>query len=144
MKIDEFIHFAKQNPVCFLATCDGNQPHVRAILLFFADKTGFYFGTLAPKEMSKQLHKNNKIELCFYNHPNDFAQAKQMRLTGKVEFVDDLDLIHKLHEERLFLDDIAGQNLEKYSEVFKVTAGDIHFWSISDVMNEKSLEHLVF
>ncbi|MCY1721098.1 pyridoxamine 5'-phosphate oxidase family protein [Prolixibacteraceae bacterium Z1-6] len=144
MKIDEFIHFAKDNPVCFLATTDGDQPHVRAILLFFADKTGFYFGTLSPKEMSKQLHKNPKVELCFYNNPHDFSQAKQMRLTGKAEFVKDPEMIHKLHEERLFLDDIAGQNLEPYSEVFKVTAGDIHFWSISDVMNETHLEHLVF
>ncbi len=109
-----------------------------------ADKTGFYFGTLAPKDVCKQLHKNPKVEVCFYNNPHDFAQAKQMRLSGEVEFVTDSGMIHKLHEERLFLDDIAGQNLEQYSEVFKVTAGDVHFWTISDVMNEKHLEHLVF
>lgn len=144
MKIDEFIHFAKDNPVCYLATCDGNQPRVRALLLFFADKTGFYFGTLSPKDMCKQLHKNPKVEVCFYNNPHDFAQAKQMRLTGEVEFVTDPGVIHKLHEERLFMDDIAGKNLEQYSEVFKVNAGDIHFWTISDVMNEKQLEHLAF
>ncbi|WP_346862631.1 pyridoxamine 5'-phosphate oxidase family protein [uncultured Draconibacterium sp.] len=144
MKIEEFIHFAKNNPTCFLATSEKGQPHVRTILLFFADKTGFYFGTLSPKDMSKQLHKNPKVELCFYNNAKDFAQAKQMRLTGTAEFVNDPELIHKLHEERLFLDDITGENLEAQSEVFKVSSGDIHFWSISDVMNEKALEHLVF
>lgn len=144
MDRNEFISFAKANPVCFLATTDGDQPHVRAILLFFADKTGFYFGTLSPKDMAKQLHKNPKIEVCFYNTPMDFAHAKQMRLTGTVEFVDDPDLKHKLHKERLFLDDIAGQNLESYEEIFKVNSGDIHFWSMADVMNEKQLEHLVF
>jgi len=144
MKIDEFIHFAKDNPVCYLATCDKHQPRVRAVLLFFADKTGFYFGTLSPKDMCKQMKKNPKVEVCFYNNPHDFAQAKQMRISGEVEFVNDPRLIHRLHEERLFLDDMAGKNLEEYSVVFKVIAGDIHFWTISDVMNEKQLEHLAF
>ncbi len=144
MKIDEFIEFAKANPVCFLATADGDQPHVRTLLLFFADKSGFYFGTLSPKDMTKQLHKNPKVEICFFNHPHDFAHAKQMRLRGEVEFVDDPELLHRIHEERIFLDDIAGRNLEPYTEIFKVKAGDLHFWTMGDVMNETHLEHLVF
>ena len=144
MDINECISFAKENPLCFLATSDGNQPHVRAVLMYFADKTGFYFGTLKPKNMTKQLHKNPKVEICFYNNPKDIAQAKQLRIMGEVEFVNDPELIHKMHEERLFLDDIAGQNLEPHSEIFKVTAGDAHFWTMSDVMNETHLEHLVF
>lgn len=94
--------------------------------------------------MTKQLHKNPKVEICFYNNPKDMAQAKQMRIMGEVEFVEDPGLIHRMHEERIFLDDIAGQNLEPYSEIFKVTAGDAHFWTMSDVMKEHRLEHLVF
>ncbi len=144
MNFNEYIAFASANPVCSLATCEGNQPRVRTVLLFFADRKGFFFGTLSPKDMSKQLHLNPKVEVCFYNHPKDLAQAKQMRLTGRVEFVDDPTMLHRLHEERRFLDDIAGTNLEPVSEIFKVTTGDIHFWTMSDVMNEKKLEHLVF
>ena len=144
MKIDECITFAKKNPVCFMATTDGDQPRVRALLLFFADETGFYFGTLSPKEMCKQLHNNPKVEICFYNHPTELAHAKQMRLTGEVEFVKDPALKHRLHEERKFLDDIAGENLEKYNEIIKVAAGDVHFWTMMDVMKETQLEHLVF
>ena len=144
MKLQEFITFAKENPVCFLATTDGDQPHVRGLLLFFADETGFYFGTLSPKEMSKQLHKNPKVEICFYNNPKDLSKAVQMRLTGEVEFVDDPILKHRIHEERKFLDDIAGENLEPYNEIIKVSAGDLHFWSMMDVMHEPQLEHLVF
>ena len=144
MKIDEFIHFAKDNPVCFLATTDGDQPHVRALLLFSADKTGFYFGTLSPKKMSKQLHKNPKVEVCFYNNPHDFAHAKQMRLTGTVVFIDDPELKHKIHEDHVFMDELAGRNLESISEVFKIQAGNLHFWTMGDVMNEEHLEHLVF
>ncbi len=144
MKIDECITFAKENPVCFMATTDGDQPHVRALLLFFADESGFYFGTLSPKDMCKQLHINPKVEICFYNNPAELAHARQMRLTGEVEFVKDPALKHRLHEERKFLDDIAGENLEKYNEIIKVAAGDVHFWTMMDVMKEPQLEHLVF
>jgi pyridoxamine 5'-phosphate oxidase len=144
MEKQDFIDFAKKNPVCFLATCEGNQPRVRTIIMFFADKTGFFFGTLSPKDMSKQLHHNPRVEVCFYNNPKELADAKQMRLTGIIEFVKDRELIHRMHEERLFLDDIAGQNLEPVTEIFKVTAGDMHFWTMNDVMKEPQLEHLVF
>jgi len=144
MNINDYISFASANPVCYLATCEGDQPRVRTVLLFFADKTGFYFGTLSPKDMSKQLHLNPKVEVCFYNNPHNQAQAKQLRLTGTVEFVDDPKLIHRLHKERLYLDDISGRNPEPFSEIFKVSAGDVHFWSLSDVMNEENIEHLTF
>ncbi|WP_303917691.1 pyridoxamine 5'-phosphate oxidase family protein [Draconibacterium sediminis] len=144
MNINDYISFAAANPVCYLATCDGDQPRVRTVLLFFADKTGFYFGTLSPKDLSKQLHHNPKVEVCFYNNPHDLAQAKQMRLTGAVEFVNDPEMIHRLHEARLYLDDISGYDLEPISEIFRVTAGDVHFWTLSDVMNEENVEHLVF
>lgn len=144
MEIHEFISFAQANPVCFLATADGDQPHVRGMLMFFADNTGFYFGTLAPKNMAKQLHNNPKVEVCFYNNPTDLAQAKQMRLMGEIEFVNDPALKHRIHEERKFLDDIAGENLESYNEIFKVSTGDLHFWTMMDVMKEPRLEHLEF
>ncbi|WP_340114752.1 pyridoxamine 5'-phosphate oxidase family protein [Maribellus mangrovi] len=144
MEKQEFIDFARENPACFMATCDGDQPHVRTLILFFADETGFYFGTLSPKEMCQQLHKNPKVEICFYNHPTELAKAKQMRVTGEVEFVDDPALKHRLHEERLMLDEIAGKNLEPYFEIVRVSAGDMHFWTMMDASHEAELEHLVF
>jgi len=55
MNIQEYIQFANQNPVCFLATMDGNQPRVRTVLLVKADETGFYFDLLSSKKMVKQL-----------------------------------------------------------------------------------------
>lgn len=144
MELKEFIAFAKSNPVCFLATTENDQPRVRALLMFFADESGFYFGTLSPKNMAKQLHINPKVEVCFYNNPSDLSQSMQMRLTGEIEFVNDPALKHRIREERKFLDDIAGENLESYNEVFKVNAGDLHFWTMMDVMKEAELEHLEF
>jgi len=144
MKIKEYVDFATANPVCFLATSENNQPHVRGMLLFFADESGFYFGTFSPKEMFKQLQNNPLVEVCFYNNPVELAHAKTMRIKGEIEFVDDPVLKHRIHTERKFLDDIAGENLEAYNEIFRLAAGDIHFWTMMDVMKESHLEHLVF
>jgi pyridoxamine 5'-phosphate oxidase len=141
MKLQEFILFAKANPLCYLATCDGNQPHVRGMMLFFADESGFYFGTLSAKDMTKQLHKNPKVEICFCNNPDNPSLAKQMRLTGEIEFVSDPVLIHRMHEERKFLDDIVGENLEPYTQIFKVTTGDLHFWTMPEQLTKKQIEH---
>jgi uncharacterized pyridoxamine 5'-phosphate oxidase family protein len=37
------IKFANENPVCYIATMDGDQPRVRGFLMWFADEKGFYF-----------------------------------------------------------------------------------------------------
>ena len=141
MKINEFIQFATENPVCFVATSEDNRPHVRPLLLFFADETGFYFETLSPKEFSKQLHNNPHVEVCFYNNPSELALAKSMRLRGVVEFISDPSLMRRAYEERKFLDDIVGKSVEPYLEIFKISNGDIHFWTMADVLKEQELDH---
>jgi pyridoxamine 5'-phosphate oxidase len=40
MEINECIKFASENPVCFLATYENNQPRVRGLLMWFADHNG--------------------------------------------------------------------------------------------------------
>ena len=60
--IQDCIEFSNQNPVCYLATTDGDQPRVRALGFWFADKTGFYFQTSSNKEFTQQLKKNPKTD----------------------------------------------------------------------------------
>jgi pyridoxamine 5'-phosphate oxidase len=43
MTIQDAIRFANENPVCFLATVEKDQPRVRALAFWYADETGFYF-----------------------------------------------------------------------------------------------------
>ena len=112
--------------------------------MWFADEKGFYFAILSTKNMSKQLHQNPKVEICFYNNPAELADAKSMRLTGNIEFIDDPDIKKKAYEERKFLDDIVGKSIEPYLEIIRLHAGDAHFWTMADVMKEKELEHLKF
>jgi len=144
MELNDCIKFANENPVCFLATCENNQPRVRGVMIWFADNSGFYFAILSTKNMSTQLHKNPNVEICFYNNPAELGNAKSMRLTGKIEFLDDLVLKKKAYEARKFLDDIAGQSIEPYLEIIRLGSGDAHFWTMADVMKERTLEHLKF
>jgi len=144
MDFKECVQFATANPVCYLATTDGDQPHVRALLMWFADETGFYFLTMSPKAFSKQLKANPKLEVCFYNNPPTLQTAKMLRVTGKGEFLTDPALLKRGYEERKFLEDIAGQPLMPIMEVLRISSGDAHFWTMMDVLKEPQLEHIQF
>ncbi|TLX74988.1 pyridoxamine 5'-phosphate oxidase [Labilibacter sediminis] len=145
MNKQEIIEFANNNPVCYLATIEENKPHVRAMLMWYADETGFYFETLSPKEMSKQIHMNPQVEVCFYNQPEDVLDAKELRVSGNIEFVEDKEVLDKAFKNREYLEDLAGQPIRKYMEVFRIAHGDAHFWNLkTDVLKEHQLEHLVF
>ena len=102
MSFQDCIQFATENPVCYLATMDGDQPRVRTYLLWFADENGFYFATFSPKGVCKQLQAHPLVEVCFYNNATDLGGAKHMRVTGTVEFVDDLALKTRLLETAPF------------------------------------------
>ncbi len=49
MDFDDCVKFATENSTCYLATVEGDQPRVRAVGIWRADKTGFYFGTTDKK-----------------------------------------------------------------------------------------------
>jgi len=99
MTKEEILEFATKNPVCSLATIDGNQPRVRTIMLYKADENGIIFCTGRDKAMNKQLQANPAAELCFYNA----EQGLQVRIEGTVEMLDDLELKKKLVEAFSFL-----------------------------------------
>lgn len=145
MEKQEIIEFANNNPVCYLGTIENNRPHVRAMLLWYADETGFYFETLSPKNMSKQIHMNSQVEVCFYNQPDDVLDAKELRVSGEIEFIEDKDVLERAFKSREYLEDLAGQPIKKYMEVFRIAHGDAHFWNLkTDVLKEHRLEHLAF
>lgn len=95
----EVLEFATKNPVFSLATIEGNKPHVRLIMLYRADKNGFIFVTGRDKDVHKQLHANPAIEMCFYNA----EEKRQVRIEGKVELLDDLELKKQVVEDFSFL-----------------------------------------
>jgi uncharacterized pyridoxamine 5'-phosphate oxidase family protein len=144
MDFSECVKFASENPVTYIATADGDQPHVRAFAMWFADKTGFYYHTGTPKKVCQQLKKNPKVELCFYA-PGVQGAGRMMRVTGKVEFLED-----KALEERLFKDRPWVADLMKVAPkdaklaMFRVAHGEAWFWTMENNMREAQAPRVRF
>ena len=135
LEIDEYIKFANDNPTSYLATVDGDQPRVRGLLLWFADKTGLYYNIGAMKDIYKQLQANPKVEVCFFNPKSKSMQM--MRVTGQVEFLNDLDLKKRLIEARPFLKQWGLTPENPGLIVFRVAKCKAHFWTIETNMQPK-------
>ena len=144
MNLQECIHFANENPLCSLATVDGDQPQVRTVMLMYAEESGFYFETFPNKEMSKQMHQNPNVEICFYNHAENMMESKQLRIKGTVSFTDDPQTVDRVYEKIKILEPLAGGPFKDVMEVYKLEHGDAHFWTMNDIGKETTLEHLTF
>jgi uncharacterized pyridoxamine 5'-phosphate oxidase family protein len=135
MDIKECIQFANENPLCFLATTEGNQPRVRALGFWFADETGFYLQTGEVKEVYRQLKKNPKTELCFYHHEGTIG--KMLRIAGEVEFMEDRALKERVLRERPFLKSFGLTVDSPGLIIFRIAHGKAHFWTMEDNLKPK-------
>ena len=143
MNFQDYIKFANEHPICYFATTEGNQPHVRALRMWFADDKGFYFQTESVKSVYKQLENNNKVELCFYAPGPD--AGTMMRVTGKVEFVNDLALKTKVLKDRPFLKSLGIKGPEDpLLVIFRVYSGEVYFWTMANNMKETEIERIKF
>lgn len=141
MDIKDCAKFANENSACYLATVDGDQPRVRALGMWFADETGFYFQAQSVKAMVKQLEKNPKVEI--YYCTTDFS--KVMRVSGKVKFIDDLAMRAKCIEERAFVKNFGITTPDNpLLSVFHVYTGEAYFWTMADSMKEADIPRIKF
>ena len=135
--VQDCIRFTNENPVCYLATTEGDQPRVRALGFWFADETGFYFQTASMKELSGQLHINPKVEACFYENTN--ALGNMLRIAGKVEFINDRSLKEKVLEDRPFLKSFGLTPDSSELIIFRIAHGEAHFWTMKNNLDPKEL-----
>ena len=141
MDFKDCVEFANENNTCYLATAEGDQPRVRALGMWFADETGFYFQTQTVKAMCKQLEKNPKVELYF----NAKDYSKVMRVSGKVKFITDAALRARCIEERPFVKDFGiTEPSNPLLAVFQVYTGEAYFWTMADSMKEADLPRIKF
>ena len=80
-KLVKVHNFLKHAQVYYLATVDGDQPRVRPFGTILIYEGKLYIQTGRKKNVSKQIKKNPKVELCA------FDGKTWLRLTGKL--VDD-------------------------------------------------------
>jgi pyridoxamine 5'-phosphate oxidase len=135
MNLHDCIKFTNENPVCYLATVENDQPRVRALGFWFADETGFYFQTGAVKEIPKQLKANPKTEVCFYKHEG--MTSIMLRISGAVEFVDDLRLREKVLADRPFLKQFGLTMDSPGLVMFRISHGQAHFWTMENNLKPK-------
>lgn len=81
----ETYEFLKECGVFYLATVEGDQPRVRPFgaINVFEDK--LYIQTGKIKSVSKQMHDNNKVEIC------GFVNGEWIRVEAKVVSDDRLE-----------------------------------------------------
>jgi len=136
MSLEEYAKFANENPACYLATAEEGQPRVRAMGMWYADETGFYFQTQSVKALYKQIQENDKVEV--YYCKKDFSKA--MRVSGRVKTIDDVELRRKCIEERPFLKELGITDPENpLLAIFHLYTGEAYFWTRADSMKEADI-----
>jgi uncharacterized pyridoxamine 5'-phosphate oxidase family protein len=133
MDKNEVIEFANQNPVTWLATAQEGVPHVRGMLMWFADESGFYYHTASIKSLPQQIEANGAVEACFHWTNGELGGSRMLRVNGVAEFVEDKELEKRLYEERPWV--LANKNtMPEHTTVriFRITKGACHFWDMSN------------
>jgi len=129
MNRKEIIDFMNANPIFHLATVDGDKPHVRGMLLYRADENGIVFNTGKVKDLYRQLTVNPNVEMAFSN--NIFENLIQVRVTGRVEAVEDLDLKKEIVQKREFLKPWVDQVGYDSLLVYVVKKGVATVWTMA-------------
>lgn len=125
----EIIEFANRNRACWLATCEGERPHVRGLLLWYADERGFHFHTASTKRLPEQLRRNPRVEIAFFDPSSD--GGRMMRVSGRARFLDPADHRDRLLADRPWVADIERSLPGAECVVFVVEEGEVHHWSMA-------------
>ncbi len=137
MEVKDCIKFANENPVSWVATVDDDQPRVRALGMWFADESGYYFQIRADMDMYKQLQENSKVEASFWKPGAMFGTM--MRVAGEVEFLDNTELKKKVLEDRPFLKDFGFTSESPDLVIFRILKGNAYFWTMETAFEPKKM-----
>ncbi|MCL2144166.1 MAG: pyridoxamine 5'-phosphate oxidase family protein [Endomicrobia bacterium] len=127
----EIFEILNSNLSFYLATAEGNQPRVRAMMLYKADENGIVFHTSSIKDVRAQIQSNPNAEMCFFD-PN---KGIQVRVSGKLEEITDTKYKDEIleHPTREFLRNMKARGVFKdfYEEikVFSLKNGTAVAWT---------------
>ena len=76
--MERVVKFLKDAGTYYLATVEGDQPRVRPFGTAHVFEGKLYIQTGKVKEVSKQIHKNPKVEICA------FKDGKWLRVAGEL------------------------------------------------------------
>jgi pyridoxamine 5'-phosphate oxidase len=125
MTKEEIISFVNENPLCYLATVEGDTPHVRAMGMYKADERGIMIQLSTLKGMYKELAQNPKVELCFN------SSGKMVRVSGIAEFMEDRALKEEVLKNRPFLKPMVDAQGYDVIKVFRVANAVATVWTMA-------------
>lgn len=144
-KLTEVLMFANQNPSCWLATSEDNQPHVRGMFMWFADETGFYFHTAMAKNIYHQMNKNPNIETAFIRNADDPVNFETLHVSGVAEVVNNKELEKRLFEERQWLwSNIEHAGVDTEVVIFRIVKGSAYIWNMAWNIRENEIPRVDF
>lgn len=128
MNKKEILEFLNANPVFHLATIEGDKPRVRGMLLYRADENGILFHTGKVRDLYKQLTENPQVELSFNNGSTE--DLVQVRISGRVELVEDIGLKKEIVQKREFLRPFVEQYGYDPLAVYRLKNGAASVWAM--------------
>jgi len=134
----EIIDFMNKTHTCYMATLEGDKPHVRAIGIVKADEDGVIVQTWTFKDIYKQLSANPNVELCFH----DNKQGIQVRVSGAVEVIDDPKLREEMVKQRPFMKPIAEERGYEVIAIYRLKKGVAHVWTMKTNLDPKTYVQL--
>ena len=96
------------------------------MMLYRADDDGIIFNTGENKDIHRQLSKNSNVELCFYNA----EQGKQVRVSGSVEEIEDLELKKQVVKDFPFLKEWVDKEGYDVLVVYCLKRGKATVWTM--------------
>ena len=124
----EILALINANPICYMATLEGNKPHVRGMGMYQANEKGLFFQTWKIKDLHKQLVNNPEVELCFST-----KDGKQIRVNGRMELVEDLALKKEVEAKRAFMTPVIKEK-GGYDIVamWRLSKGKAQIWEMKE------------
>jgi pyridoxamine 5'-phosphate oxidase len=132
MDKSEIMDFIRKNHLCYLATVEGSKPHVRGMDMFRADENGLVFYTGKSKDVFQQIVKNPEVEVCFA------AEGTSVRVSGRMEIVEDMALKSEIIAARLFLKSLHEASGFDTMGVMRLAKGKATTWSMTDMAAPKT------
>ncbi len=136
----EIIVFLNTNPVFHLATLDGDKPRVRGMLLYRADEKEILFHTGKMRDLHRQLTANSHVELSFNNGSEE--NLIQVRVSGTVELVEDLELKKEIVRNREFLKPFVEEAGYDPLAVYSIKDGLASIWRMQANLAPKQFVQL--
>jgi pyridoxamine 5'-phosphate oxidase len=133
MTKDEIISFVNANPTCYLATCDGDAPHVRAMGMYKADERGILIQLSSIKGMYAELMKNPKVELCFN------GSGTVVRISGLADFLENQALKEEVVKARPFLRPLVDTHGWEAIKIFRVANPIATVWTMATNLEPREL-----